>query len=429
MNGFRLRLIIVCVFYQYQFLYAQCGDTNPITPSDLCNSVMTFDFGNTQPNIRYCSNHSLETTNTNISRAVIWLHGSCRNAQDKYNDLLAVAGNHNVDLSQVLIVTPQFLSLIDLNEPGLNLDGSYLYWTNFWNGWKYGYYNQSDPQFPTTVEVSSFSIMDSLIRRINAQFPNLQNIVIGGHSAGGQFMNRYAASNRSEELFRNLNFMYIVSNPATYLYFDMERVIAGTTDQFAIPTGCNNFDRYKYGLSNLNGCPYISQITPFNTTCQYRERKVAYLLGENDTNSTSNDCRELIQGQHRLERGIIYHNYLQHYYGAEITNRHHLETISGIGHSSGGIMNSTEGRYYLFDWPGDEVVSLDCSCHQNLELPGNPNINAGSYSVDNTISASGTIQSNETVNFNFGSNLELIAGFSINQSAILTSNAENCPND
>lgn len=393
--------------------YSQCGDSNPISSSDLCGEIMEFNVSDELYKLRYCSNHSLNSVNSNVKRAIIWVHGSCRNSQDKYNDLISSALSHSVDLDSILIVTPQFLSLIDLQESSLNLDASYIYWTNYWNGWKYGYKSVNDPSFPNNSDISSYSVMDSIVQRINDKFPSLETIVIGGHSAGGQLMNRYAASNSSEEQYRNINFLYLVSNPATYLYFNDERAVNGTTNVWHVPTGCNNFDRYKYGLANLNGCPYMINATSAKATCQFRERKISYLIGQNDTSPTSSDCRELLQGDHRLERGNIYYNYLQHFYGAEITNRHFLEIIPGVGHSSTGVMNSVQGKYRLFDWPGTEIVSLDCSCHQDLDLPGNPTIKEGVYEAMNTIASTGMVLPGDNVEYKVGNSIELNQGFEI----------------
>jgi hypothetical protein len=42
--------------------------------------------------------------------------------------------------------------------------------------------------------VSSYAVVDTLVARLrNGMFPNLKWIVITGHSAGGQFTQRYAA--------------------------------------------------------------------------------------------------------------------------------------------------------------------------------------------------------------------------------------------
>ena len=57
--------------------------------------------------------------------------------------------------------------------------------------------------------------MDSLISHLLSNFSNLQDIVLVGNSAGGQFVNRYAAGSDQEGggMIR-----YVVSAPSSYLY-------------------------------------------------------------------------------------------------------------------------------------------------------------------------------------------------------------------
>ena len=47
-------------------------------------------------------------------------------------------------------------------------------------------------------KLTSFHFMDEVIRRLARKdvFPNLKTIVVGGHSAGGQFVIRYEMSNQ-----------------------------------------------------------------------------------------------------------------------------------------------------------------------------------------------------------------------------------------
>ena len=63
-------------------------------------------------------------------------------------------------------------------------------------------------------------------------------------------------------------------------------------------------------------------------------------------------CAARVQGAHRLERGLVYHNYLRHYFGEEVTQRHVLRIVPRVGHSSSGIFNSPQGLEALFDVGG-----------------------------------------------------------------------------
>jgi hypothetical protein len=85
---------------------------------------------------------------------------------------------------------------------------------------------------------------------------------------------------------------------------------------------------------------------------QYAQREVVYLLGEEDNDPNHDEldrtCPAMFQGAHRLERGTIFYNYLQHYYGAEVQGQHTKVTVPGVGHSAGAMFNSPEGIHQIF---------------------------------------------------------------------------------
>ncbi len=124
---------------------------------------------------------------------------------------------------------------------------------------------------------------------------------------------------------------------------------------FAIPDAndCANYNEYKYGLENLN--KYMKLVGAKSIINQYLSREVIYLLGEEDRCLNAVDlatsCQAIYQGTHRLERGIIYFNYLQHYFGSTILETHAQIIVPGIGHEGRKLFNSEIGKHYLFDIP------------------------------------------------------------------------------
>ena len=48
-------------------------------------------------------------------------------------------------------------------------------------------------------KLTSFDFTDEILRKLAKKdvFPNLKAIVVAGHSAGGQYVNRYAMANKS----------------------------------------------------------------------------------------------------------------------------------------------------------------------------------------------------------------------------------------
>ena len=76
------------------------------------------------------------------------------------------------------------------------LDDYHLYWSSA--SWMDGSPSSSSGAYPRDESFSSFEVMDNIITHIiySEKFPNLTQIVLTGFSGGGQFVNRYAASNR-----------------------------------------------------------------------------------------------------------------------------------------------------------------------------------------------------------------------------------------
>ena len=73
---------------------------------------------------------------------------------------------------------------------------------------------QSSSENSDTV---SFAIMDSIVYNFLTTFDELDEIVLIGNSAGGQFVNRYLGGTNLENQGK---VRYVVSAPSHYLYFD-----------------------------------------------------------------------------------------------------------------------------------------------------------------------------------------------------------------
>ncbi len=168
--------------------------------SAICPSRFTVNASGSALKLAYCtdSGRSLDTPNEAISRAVVVIHGSSRNADDYYSYVrnsaaaIGVAGN-------TLVVAPQYLYEEDINafktasQPLSDL----LYWDG---GWREGENSRDTAKNDRPATISSFAAADQIIDRLANRnyFPNLQNIVVAGHSAGGQFTNRFVAASGAE---------------------------------------------------------------------------------------------------------------------------------------------------------------------------------------------------------------------------------------
>ena len=277
--------------------------------------------------LTYYRNHPIDAPNANIKRLVVVVHGVKRNPWAFLGAMAQAAGDRGV-LGETIIVAPEFKE-------------------SQWGNWVQG--DQSYISWPSYWTISSFSAVDQLVQAIAnpTRFPGLQEVVISGHSGGGQFTQRYAATSRIAESYPWLKFRYVVANPNSYMYLNQWRpspTIAGT---FFIPGNCPGYNDYKFGLGNRN--TYASQLTEAEVLSEYPRREVIYLLGANDIDTTDDDlhqeCEYSLQGPQRLARGTNFYGHMIKYFP---DNAHRRLVVPGVGHDRSGMFNSLEGALALF---------------------------------------------------------------------------------
>ena len=317
-----------------------------------------FLVGESDYKITYFSPSNLSFKNNNIRRLVIVLHGNSRTALTRQNDIVQAADTEGKYL-ETLIISPHFISNQELVDN--NLDDYHLYWRD--NGWMEGALSSSSGAYPREESFSSFEVVDDIISQIilGNNFPNLRQVVLTGFSGGGQFMNRYASSNRVHELFEkdyNIDFQYLIASPSSYMYFNEERRVDGSTEQFEKPNvgNCGLYNNYKYGTNMLN--QYMKYYHLDTLINRYKRRKISYGVGsrDNNPNSSSMDdsCQAMFQGDHRLERANIFVNYLKHIYG-DLGDNHKLYIAQGVNHNSTTFYNRNNIRPLLFPEITNEV--------------------------------------------------------------------------
>jgi hypothetical protein len=301
--------------------------------------------------IPYDANQSITVAHSSVRRLVLLIHGSSRHSDTALETLQLDATAAGVNNSSSLLVGPQFLTEEDIDDHALASD--MLFWED--DGWKQGDQSLSTTANARPAKISAFAVLDSMLYRIATLCPNLETIVIGGHSAGGQFTNRFAAGSRLPQLLAQqfgIQMSYVVANPSSYIYMDGTRLVPKTSNSWATPQGtsCPEYNFYKYGMQSRN--PYMAAVSSAQIASQYAQRRVTYLLGELDTDPNGDgvdtDCPAEIQGSYRLERGLTYRKYLIHYYGPEIQALHEAITVPGVGHDSQGMFTSTCGLSRLF---------------------------------------------------------------------------------
>ncbi len=142
--------------------------------------------------------YQLFRANSAIKRVVISCHGSGSNAHH-YCDFAAWGAMDAGVAQETLVIAPQIICKRDLSNPqDLALEPGLLYWgarSRAFNG-----YESEDEEYPRRVKASAFEALDHLLEYLTRYgvFPNIETVVITGHSAGGQMTLRYAVSSRYE---------------------------------------------------------------------------------------------------------------------------------------------------------------------------------------------------------------------------------------
>ncbi|MEN3289582.1 MAG: hypothetical protein V7634_3882 [Bradyrhizobium sp.] len=275
-----------------------------------------------------------------ITRAVIVLHGRLRNADVYYASAKTAQAAAGAAGQVTLMIVPQFLADIDVEAYHLPPDT--LRWTL--EGWEGG------DDATGTKPASSFEALDAILARLadRTLFPNLKDVVVAGHSGGGQVVQRYAIAGRGEAPLKaaDIAVRYVVANPSSYAYFSDQR------PQPEIAPTCPGYNNWKYGMAARPD--YLARATPAELEKAYVARHVIYLLGSRDTNpdhpALDKSCMAEAQGPYRFARGHSYAETMAARDGG--TPNHRLFDVEGVGHDGDKMLTSACGLKALFDLPG-----------------------------------------------------------------------------
>jgi pimeloyl-ACP methyl ester carboxylesterase len=279
---------------------------------------------------RYFGSGSLDGSK-DAQRALIIVHGVLRNA-DLYYQTGVLAVN-KARAAHVLVIAPQFLEQRDL--AGQAVSAQTLRWDDRWPG--------GSPAL-APVPLSSYAVFDAMIARLSdrRRFPAMREIVIAGHSAGGQIVQRYAVVGRGPDLLAPspVKLHLIVANPSSYFYFGSWRPVP--------QKNCPSFDRWRYGL---RGAPAYVSGTEAALERRYVMRRVTYLLGTADTNRAEWDldrtCAGEAQGAFRFVRGKNYIAYLKRRHPGGTSQD--FGFVKGVPHDNRRMFTSLCGAAILFD--------------------------------------------------------------------------------
>jgi len=299
--------------------------------------------------------YSLDTRNEAITRALVVVHGAGRDADNYFRNALAAAFLAGA-LDNTVVIAPRMASAAANCHD--TLAPNEISWNC--NSWRSGGPAVSNP------DVTSFDFLDEVLRKVARKeiFPNLKQIVVTGHSAGGQVLNRYEMANQVHDKL-GVPITYVVANPSSYAWPDSTRPtdaaysvqshapgyipeIAANAVAFRNFGGardCTTYDQWPYGLKDRTG--YTAKQTDDQLKTQLSSRPTTYLLGELDVlplGGFDGSCSAMAQGPTRLARGEAFGKFVNEKLGAH----HVVKIVPECGHNARCMFTSEDALPLLF---------------------------------------------------------------------------------
>ncbi|KAI0203467.1 WSC domain-containing protein [Astrocystis sublimbata] len=289
-----------------------------------------------------------------VKRVVLIVHGLNRDP-DTYmsNALSALSQNSDgpANFANTQIIAPMFPTgddkvrgyPWDYTAPagGYGSTSNALVWKG--SGWMSGDNNQ----YPRLqIATSSYDCLDQIIQYFGNKtlYPNLNQIVVAGHSAGAQTVQRYASVSKDmSSSLGKTRLTYWIGNPNSWLWFNTSRPLD--------PSTCSVYDDWRNGLSNYSPSYNTDLVARGGDAVRanYQSKSIAYLRSLQDFGDDSSDCAPFTQGGNRDER---FFNFIASFpptcRGASDAACDTIDYIEA-GHDAGAAFASSSGRARLFN--------------------------------------------------------------------------------
>ncbi|KAI5359257.1 Putative carbohydrate-binding WSC, alpha/Beta hydrolase [Septoria linicola] len=290
-----------------------------------------------------------------IQRAVIVIAGLQRDCNNYENDMLnslkvATAADANINVDTVAVISPCFPNGNDKNymypwtdglAAGQGSQSSALVWSG--SQWSAGATNQ----YPrSSRNISSFDVLDQLIAYYDdaTLFPNLKQIVLAGHSMGGQMLQRYAAVSQAS-FTRPVT--YWIGNPDSYAWLSTDRPLSTAE--------CDTYDEYRAGYTDYASyggtLDYSGALVASGRDAilaNFQTKQIAYARALLDHGDHSSDCGANTTGASRHERFFYYISAFPP--SCEDSTSANCDTVDliNVSHDNGQMFNSPAGQARLF---------------------------------------------------------------------------------
>lgn len=213
---------------------------------------------------------------------------------------LSQSKDPNINFDTVAIIAPYFPNGEDKNKgypwtAGLKANRGSTSNALVWPGsqWSAGGNNQY-PYMSTNT--SSYDVLDQIIRYFDntALFPQMNQIVVAGHSLGAQTVQRYAAI--GAQLGTRSPVSYWVANPNSFVWLSTSRPMSTSS--------CATYDNYREGFASFASYPmtYATNLVTqgrLAILANYQSKAINYVRGTQDLGDTSSTCAPLTTGSNR----------------------------------------------------------------------------------------------------------------------------------
>ncbi|WP_459614699.1 hypothetical protein [Bordetella sp. 2513F-2] len=297
-----------------------------------------------------------------IRRVVIALHGARRDARQAYDAVTALYGRNRDRADDTLVMAPRYPTPVEAGFAGMP-------------AWRRGGWADGEPSMAASGRpppVGAYQVLDDLLRELalSGRMPLLRDVVLAGHGAGGQMVQRYAVLNPLDEALRarGVATTYVVANADSYLYLGQQRPRSDGRGFARYERGiCPTYNRYPYGLDQLP--PDLAPARQDQLAERYGRRQVVYLLGSADNNpeqrGLDKSCGAEAQGATRLARGTEYWRHEAHRRGGGAPPAHQAHVVQDVGHAVAAMYGSECGAPALLG-PGAVAAADGAACETPL---------------------------------------------------------------
>ncbi|KAK6078392.1 hypothetical protein SCUP515_04416 [Seiridium cupressi] len=315
--------------------------------------------------------------NNAIKRLVIVVSGANSDPWNYHQDMLnalQAMKDTSINTDNIEVLAPYFANDnqagtgFPYNASGTTADQKYpspaLVW--YATEWAGGANNQYPPRLRT---VSAYDALDQVVQYYGNKsiFPNINHIVVSGHSMGAQMLHRYAAVGKTRtQLGVGVPISYYLGNPSSSTWFSNDRPLP--TDKCA-----STYNDWREGLSKYTayGSAHSTNLT-YNAAllaaggdavlANWRSKTVAHGRGIRDRGDYSEGlCAPYTTGKDRHERFFKFAEWWPPACTNPAGEGCHTIDFVNTTHNDKEMFNSPAGWARLFrdDFNGDGSKAYD----------------------------------------------------------------------